>query len=295
MHRGYFAVWRKIQDHKFYKEKRVYSKFEAWLDILMEAQYQEEPKEIILKMTLFKQHYGEILRSTRGWALRWRWTRGRVTRFLLLLKNMKQIRTTNETQTTRITVLNYSKYDIRRAACDTANGPQTGHERATHEARLKKDKSVKSVKKKATAPIAATFFDKSLEQKMEFLIGHSIFRDADIFIESQGGDKKLICHAFNQLYKKLLNGDGNFRKWEGKRAWAYCEKIVNAEAGIQNARESEKESERHKEWIRMPESARNLANKVTKKIEKELTPEQRQELLQQQAAKLKRNGIEHVE
>jgi hypothetical protein len=249
MHRGYFAVWRKIQDHKFYKEKRIYSKFEAWLDILMEAQYQEEPKEIILKMTLFKQHYGEILRSTRGWALRWRWTRGRVTRFLLLLKNMKQIRTTNETQTTRITVLNYSKYDIRRAARDTANGPQTGHERATHEARLKKDKSVKNVKRKVTDPSIT----EKLKSNIAILEMGGAFEDVKKFVyfqKEKNKDEKIICHALSQLIKKCQNGDGEFEQWSKKRAWGYCEKIVNAETGIKNARESERESERHKELIR---------------------------------------------
>ena len=50
MHRGFLPLWRKAQDHPFYREKRVYSKWEAWIDLLLEVQHKPEPKEVIIKM-----------------------------------------------------------------------------------------------------------------------------------------------------------------------------------------------------------------------------------------------------
>lgn len=113
MDRGYFALWRKFQDHRFWKEKRVFSKAEAWIDILWEAQHEKEPQGVILGMKLLVCNYGETLKSIRTWAKRWGWGESKVHRFLKLLKIMGQIDTVNETVTTRISILNYKEYDPR--------------------------------------------------------------------------------------------------------------------------------------------------------------------------------------
>lgn len=113
MHRGYFALWRKFQDHKFWTEKRTFSKAEAWIDILMQAQHEKEPTQVVLGMTALTCNYGECLKSTRTWAGRWNWSEAKVRRFFNLLENMKQICSKSEGITTRITILNYSQYDPR--------------------------------------------------------------------------------------------------------------------------------------------------------------------------------------
>ena len=115
MHRGYIALWRKIQDHPFAKERRVFSKYEAWIDILMECQHCEEAKKVIIGMAAIDCHYGESLKSIKTWACRWQWTESKVRRFFDLLKNLGQITTKSEGQTTRLIVLNYGQYDPRSA------------------------------------------------------------------------------------------------------------------------------------------------------------------------------------
>jgi len=246
VHRGYFAVWRKIQDHKFYKEKRIYSKFEAWLDILMEAQFQKEPKEVLLKMVLLNQHYGEVLRSLRGWSKRWQWSVGRVTRFLLLLKKMNQIRYRNETVTTRITVLNYEKYDIRRNTSGTQTDTRAEHERNAGGIRLKNVKNVED--KKVQIPLSAVnFLNSSLQQKIEYLSENNIFPKAEIFVNDQkkrNRNIQAIEHALNQLYGKAK--DNGFDK---AGAWGYCTKIVNVESQNYNERDAVKEAERQKQAL----------------------------------------------
>lgn len=142
MYRGYVAVWRRIQDHVFYKEKRAFSKFEAWLDILMEVQHTEAPQEVVIGMKVFQCNYGESLKSIRTWGKRWGWGAPKVVRFLVLLKKCHQIVYKNETVTTRITVLNYSQYDPKRNGYDT----QVKHERNASVTRPFTDKNVKNVK-----------------------------------------------------------------------------------------------------------------------------------------------------
>ena len=144
MHRGYFALWRKIEDHPFYQEPREFSKPEAWLDILMQAQHNEAPQRVIIGMKVLICHYGECLKSNVTWADRWRWSEAKVRRFLKLLKNMGQIEQKSEGITTRIKIINYDIYDPKQRACDDQ---VTRTRRACYE-QVTTDKNDKNVKNK---------------------------------------------------------------------------------------------------------------------------------------------------
>jgi len=69
--RGWIALHRKIQDNFLWKEPRVFSKAEAWIDILMEAQHSPEPQEVGFGMTVLRCNYAECLKSIATWAARW--------------------------------------------------------------------------------------------------------------------------------------------------------------------------------------------------------------------------------
>ena len=165
MHRGYFAIWRKYQDHPFWREKRVFSKAEAWIDILWEAQHNEVPQQVLIGMRVFTCNYGESLKSVRTWAKRWSWGETKVYRFLKLLKSVGQIETVNETVTTRIIVLNYSQYDPRNIENETQVIGEMKRERNTSETQRetdKNDKNVKNDKKLYNTPsgvLSGSFYD----------------------------------------------------------------------------------------------------------------------------------------
>jgi uncharacterized phage protein (TIGR02220 family) len=132
MHRGYIKLWKKFKENQFWTERRVFSKFEAWLDIISEARYQEEPGQVVIGNSILTVNRGECLYSLDTWAYRWGWSRSKVVRVLDLFKKCSQIDTISETVTTRIRVLNYSKYADERNADETqteskrkANGKQT--------------------------------------------------------------------------------------------------------------------------------------------------------------------------
>lgn len=119
MHRGYIALWRRIEDHPFYKEPREFSKYEAWLDILMSAQHCKKPKQVIIGMNVFICNYGECLKSIKTWSRRWNWSRSKVFRFLKMLEKMEQVVCKSEQKTTRIKIINYGVYDPKRNKRET--------------------------------------------------------------------------------------------------------------------------------------------------------------------------------
>jgi hypothetical protein len=116
---GYIALWRRLQNHFLWREHRTFSKAEAWIDILWEAQHSEEPREVILGSVILIQNYAECLKSLDTWATRWNWHKSKVRRFLKLLQKENMIRFKSESITTRLFVVNYANYDPKRNAVET--------------------------------------------------------------------------------------------------------------------------------------------------------------------------------
>lgn len=122
--KGWIALHRKIQENFLWNESRKFSKAEAWIDILMEAQHSEKPQEVAFGMTVLTCNYGESLKSIATWAKRWKWSRNKVYRFLEMLEKCGMIVTKNERVTTRLTVCNYSRYDPKQNASATPDRTQ---------------------------------------------------------------------------------------------------------------------------------------------------------------------------
>jgi len=192
MKRGYLALWRKIQDHDFYKEKRVYSKYEAWLDLIMEVQHKEEPQQVVIGMKVYVCNYGESLKSHLTWGKRWGWSESKVRRYFKLLKNMGQIVEKSEVKTTRISLINYHTYDPRRRANDdeATSKRRASDDEATTD---KNDNNVKNEKKRTKENF---IFPESYSEALK-----SKFND---FIDNRKELKKPVTKkAFTALVEKL--------------------------------------------------------------------------------------------
>ena len=112
-----------------------FDKRSAWIDLLMLA-YDKDT---------FKVHKGQIVEIKRGQvpyskeflANRWRWSRGKVDRFLLALKRDKKCAINSTTHGTTITIENYAKWQGERATNSTTNrstgGQQTIQQADTEE------------------------------------------------------------------------------------------------------------------------------------------------------------------
>jgi hypothetical protein len=114
---GWIKVHRKVQDHWIFKEQREFSRFEAWLDILLCANHSEQ--KVIIQGTVYTVKQGESLHSLETWAKRWNWSKTKVRRFFDTLTKELMIETTNETKTTRLTICNYASYQVERNADET--------------------------------------------------------------------------------------------------------------------------------------------------------------------------------
>lgn len=102
---GWIALWRQFEEHPDWREPRVFSRAEAWIYLIMKANWIES---IARDGTSVSR--GEILTSLRLLAHEWAWSVGKVARYLDGLKNIKQLEFKTEQRRTKIRLVNYEKY-----------------------------------------------------------------------------------------------------------------------------------------------------------------------------------------
>lgn len=132
---GYIKISRKAYDgDPFWTERRVFSRWEAWEDLIQMAAWKHHRRHI--KGRVVELERGQLLTSERFLADRWQWSRGKVRRFLELLVEMERIRIADH-QTDRagsvVTLLNYDRYQSAPPQDGPPNGPPTDHQRTTYE------------------------------------------------------------------------------------------------------------------------------------------------------------------
>jgi len=106
MNQGYIKLHRKILNHPFWKEKRLFSRVEAWIYLMLNA----NGKEIIFdgKPILIKR--GQLLTSQRQLAARWGWGKTKTRDFLKICQNhYHSIKVSSDRKKSIITILNYYK------------------------------------------------------------------------------------------------------------------------------------------------------------------------------------------
>lgn len=114
---GWIKIHRSITNHWLYTEKRVFSKFEAWNDILLTVNYTDA--KTIIKGSLYEVKRGQSILSLDSWSKRWNWDKSKVRRFLNTLQLDDMIVIKSDTVTTQLTVCNYESYQGERNADET--------------------------------------------------------------------------------------------------------------------------------------------------------------------------------
>ena len=162
MEHGYICLFRKMRSNWLWpaNERRSFTKCEAWLDMLMEAQWSREPQPKTFGNTVLYCGYGELLHAIRWYASRWHWSNGKVMRFFKALQNENQIGQKTERECTRITLVNYARY----AEWRNANGTRAERQRNANGTELEEGKEREE--RKATPSLPPSVKD-SLMQRLQ--------------------------------------------------------------------------------------------------------------------------------
>ncbi|CAC8507007.1 DnaD domain protein [Staphylococcus aureus] len=220
---GWISIDRSIQNHWLFKEKRTFSKFEAWIYLLMEANHSKAKVPIGNQIVTVER--GQRLTSILTLSDLFNWSRFKVKTFLDLLESdgMLEVKTTSKY--TLITIVNYDFYqseqgrnqhqnDIKPTSKQhqsNINPTSKQHQTNTNNNDNKdnNEKNVNNEKKKTTA------FDFFQDNGFGFITSYNL-DDLNYYLDSFENDSDEIVTASLKITK-----DRN------KVTWGYAKSILN--------------------------------------------------------------------
>ncbi|HCY7494950.1 TPA: DnaD domain-containing protein [Staphylococcus aureus] len=220
---GWISIDRSIQNHWLFKEKRTFSKFEAWIYLLMEANHSKAKVPIGNQIVTVER--GQRLTSILTLSDLFNWSRFKVKTFLDLLESdgMLEVKTTSKY--TLITIVNYDFYqseqgrnqhqnDIKPTSKQhqsNINPTSKQHQTNTNNNDNKdnNEKNVNNEKKKAAA------FDFFQDNGFGFITPYNL-DDLNYYLDSFENDSDQIVTASLKIAK-----DRN------KITWGYAKSILN--------------------------------------------------------------------
>ncbi|MBK5723037.1 hypothetical protein JGH11_19390, partial [Dysgonomonas sp. Marseille-P4677] len=142
---NFIPINRDFFEHKLWKEKRVFSKAEAWLYVIKETRF--EDSEVLDGNITVSVKRGQLYNSFRFYAEAWGWSTKKVGNFLNFLEKEKMIKkeTVKETGQTLITVCNYDVYNKPKNEVETLEETarkQQGNSKETKSNNIKKDNNI---------------------------------------------------------------------------------------------------------------------------------------------------------
>ena len=108
MNLGWISINRKLLKHDIFKFNKQYSRFEAWVWLLLRANY--EDRDVCIGNKIYKLKRGQMIISQLKVRLKFGWSNTRLTNFLKLLKNKGSIEYETNTKMTIVTILKYDSY-----------------------------------------------------------------------------------------------------------------------------------------------------------------------------------------
>lgn len=220
---GWISIDRSIQNHWLFKEKRTFSKFEAWIYLLMEANHSKA--KVPIGNQIVTAERGQRLTSILTLSDLFNWSRFKVKTFLDLLESdgMLEVKTTSKY--TLITIVNYDFYqseqgrnqhqnDIKPTSKQhqsNINPTSKQHQTNTNNNDNKdnNEKNVNNEKKKAAA------FDFFQDNGFGFITPYNL-DDLNYYLDSFENDSDQIVTASLKIAK-----DRN------KVTWGYAKSILN--------------------------------------------------------------------
>ena len=107
--KGYISIYREMQDHWLWKGER-FSKGQAWIDILLRANYRDN--KVMINGVLTEVKRGSFLTSDKILGDAYGWDKKTVTRFLKNLEKDEMIELSRSPKGTVIFIKNYDKYQL---------------------------------------------------------------------------------------------------------------------------------------------------------------------------------------
>lgn len=203
---GWIRLHRKVQSHWLYQEKRKFSKYEAWLDLLMMVNH--EDKKTVLGNEIIEVKRGQRITSIRKLCEKWGWSNTKVTQFLNLLQSDGMIVLKSDSKKTLITITNYHDYQKREDGKATQNRQDNDVKQMEihtnkNDKELKNDKEVKD----SSCRKSKSYDEKSIPYQLALRLLNSIRENNPGFkepnLQKWSDDFRLMIERDNRLPEEI--------------------------------------------------------------------------------------------
>jgi len=147
-------IWNTTFNNKLLKPQKPFSKFEAWVWMLMEScineDGNEEPRNFGGKERMIRVEYGEFCHSERFMSEAWGWSRQKVSTFLQHLSSTLDPMITQKVsqQISVISICNFWKYQNPKKAKQASSKPAVSQQQASSKPNLN-NRTSKQINNKA--------------------------------------------------------------------------------------------------------------------------------------------------
>lgn len=150
---GYIKLHRKLFESKMWLDE-PFTIGQAWVDLIAMANYAN--KDHFFRGSVQRVLRGQIVTSKAALANRWKWSDGKVRRYLANLERLEMVHTHSSTNGVVITIENYGVYqDVRRTNKRTNDEQTTNERRADDERTTTQEESKESKESKRYIPSRA--------------------------------------------------------------------------------------------------------------------------------------------
>lgn len=137
---GWIKLHRKIFDNPMYFSE-PFTRMQAWIDLLLLANHSGQ--YFYIRGNRIDVKRGEVAHSMESLAQRWKWSRGKVLRYISQLENSQMIVQQKNHVITKLSITNYNTYQSDGTTDSTTDGQQTVQQTDTN----KNDKNDKNENK----------------------------------------------------------------------------------------------------------------------------------------------------
>lgn len=159
MSEGWIKLHRQIQDNPIWCAE-PFTHGQAWVDLLLEANHDEGM--FLVRGNKVVVPRGFIGKSEETLARKWKWSRGKVRRFLKHLETVQQIVQHKSSVLSLIEVKNYNLYQSSSTDNSTTDGTTERQQTVQQTDTNKKNKNVKNEKKETTGDLKAADGDEEI-------------------------------------------------------------------------------------------------------------------------------------
>lgn len=195
---GFLKLNRKFFNNPLWKEDRVYSKAEAWLDLVSSAWI--DAGSTFINGKDIEVLRGELPAARRYLEKRWNWGSTKVNNFLSYLKRNKMITTKQTNGQTIIKLVKYEVYNDSQTTKQTNDKPRTNQ----RQTKVKNIKERKEVFYKQVIEYSAQYDFQELEKFYDYWSEHN----------EQGKKMKFEKLQTFNLKSRIKTWFSNKKEWE---------------------------------------------------------------------------------